>query len=157
MAASHAKDSRPAKKFGGGTPFEYRNCIARFEQAVNNVGMDQRMKLLEMAHWFLGNAADVVDSFLANKDAELAYATARSQLDSLFGSTCDSVLPLVRQISMGKPIAESDLEGHVTLLTKMITAESTASEIDQLDRRDNIADIGERRVKKRNKANLIEM
>ena len=109
MAASHAKDSRPAKKFSGGTPFEYRNCIARFEQAVNNVGMDERMKLLEMAHWFSGNAADVVDSFSANKDAELAYATARSQLDSPFGSTCDSVLPLVRQISMGKPIAESDL------------------------------------------------
>ena len=70
--------------------------------------MDERMKLLEMAHWFSDNAADVVDSFSANKDAELAYATARSQLDSLFGSTCDSVLPLVRQISMGKPIAESD-------------------------------------------------
>ena len=38
----------------------------------------------------------------------------------------------------------------ITLLTKMITAESTASEIgqlDQLDRRDNIADISERRVK----------
>ena len=150
MAASHAKDSRPAKKFGGGTPFEYRNCIARFEQAVNSVGMDARMKLLEMAHWFSGNAADLVDSFSANKNAEEAYAKARSQLDTLYGSTCDSILPLVRQISMGKPIAESDLEGHVTLLTKLITAESTASEIgqlDQLDRRDNIADIAERRVR----------
>ena len=69
MAASHAKDSRPTKKFGGGNLFEYRNCIARFEQAVNNVGMDERMKLLEMSHWFSGNAAKVVDSFSAHKDA----------------------------------------------------------------------------------------
>ena len=61
--------------------------------------------------------ADVVDSFSANKEAALAYATARSQLDSLFGSTCDSVLPLVQKILMGKPVAEYDLEGHVTLLT----------------------------------------
>ena len=67
MAASHAKDSRPTKKFGGGNPFEYRNYIARFEQAVNSVGMDKRMKLLELAHWFSGNAAEVVDSFSAHR------------------------------------------------------------------------------------------
>ena len=51
---------------------------------------------------------------------------------------------------MGKPLAESDLDGHVTLLAKMISAESRASEIgqlDQLDRRDNIAEIAENRVK----------
>ena len=41
----------------------------------------------------------------------------------------------------------SDLNGHVTLLTKMISAKSTVSEIGQLDRRDNIADIAEHRVK----------
>ena len=107
------------------------------------------MKILELAHWFSGNAAEVVDSFAAHPDARMAYATLRSQLDSMYGQTYDSVLPLVRQIAMGKPISEHDLEGHVTLLTKMITAESTASEIgqlDQLDRRDNIADIAERRV-----------
>ena len=150
MAASHAKDSRPTIKFAGGPPFEYRNLIARFEQAVNNVGMDEHMKLLEMSHWFSGNAAEVVDCYSAHKDAAVAYVTARSQLDALYGATFESVVPLVRQITMGKPVAESDLDGHVTLLTKRISAESTASEIDQLDqldRRDNIADIAEHRVK----------
>ena len=136
MAASHAKDSRPTKKFNGGNPFEYRNCICRFEQAVNSPGMDERMKILELAHWFSGNAAEVVDSFSAHEDAALAYATVRSQLDSMYGQTCDSVLPLVRQIANGKPISEYDLEGHVTLLTKMITAESTASQVGQLDQLD---------------------
>ena len=87
----------------------------------------------------------MVDCYSAHKDAAVGYATARSQLDALYGATCDSVVPLVRQIAMGKLVAESDLDGHVTLLTK-ISAESTASKIgrlDQLDRRDNIADIAE--------------
>ena len=92
----------------------------------------------------------MVDCYSAHKDGAIEYGTARSQLDALYGATCDSVVPLVRQIAMGKPVAESDLDGHVTLLTKMISAESTVSQIgqlDQLDRRDNIADIAENRVK----------
>ena len=112
--------------------------------------MDERMKILELAHWFSGNALEVIDSFSAHENAALAYATVRSQLNSMYGQTCDSVLPLVRQIANGMPISENDLEGHVTLLTKMITAESTAyqvGQLDQLDRRDNIGDIAERRVK----------
>ena len=86
----------------------------------------------------------MVDCYSAHKDAAVAYATARSQLDALHGATCDSVVPLVRQIAMGKLVAESDLDGLVTLLTKMISAESTASEIGQLD---HIADIAENQVK----------
>ena len=150
MAASHAKDSRPAKKFGGGAPFDYRNCIARFEQAINNVGMDERMKLLEMSHWFSGNAGEVVDCYSAHKDAGIGYVTARLQLDAIYSATCDSVLPLVRQIAMGKPVSEFDLNGHVKLFTKMISAEWTASKIGQLkqlDWRENIADIAENWVK----------
>ena len=60
------------------------------------------------------------------------------------------MVPLVCLISVGKPIAENDLEGHFALFTKMISAEATASEIGQLhqlDRRDVIADIAEARVK----------
>ena len=93
MAATHAKEARPTKKFAAGTPFEYRNVIARFKQAVNNVRLDERMKLLEMSHWFSGNAGGVVDCYLAHKDAGIGYATARSQLDALYGATCDSVVP----------------------------------------------------------------
>ena len=79
MAASHAKEARRTKKFAAGTPFEYRNLIARFEQAVNNVGMDERMKLLEMSHWFSGNAAEVVDCYSAHKEKNSAHTTATSQ------------------------------------------------------------------------------
>ena len=75
---------------------------------------------------------------------------ARSQLDSLFGATCNSIIPLVCQIAQGKPISEYDLDRHLSLFTKMISTESTSeiSQLDQLDRREMIANIAENRAKK---------
>ena len=84
------------------------------------------------------------------RDTELGYATARSQLDALFGGNCDSVVPLIHQISQGKQIAEGDYDGHMTLFTSLIKAEATAKQIDQveqLNRRDYIGEIAEGRVK----------
>ena len=123
--------------------------IARFEQADNNPGMSARGRLLELSFWFGGHAGEVVECYAAHRDANVAYAT-RSQLDSLFGATCDSVVPLVRQIASDRPIGEYDLDGHLGLFTKMIKAEAMAAEIgqmDQLHRRDVIAEIAEERVK----------
>ena len=150
LAAQHAKEARPAKKFASGSSLEYRNVMARFDMAVKSPGMDSRMKLLEMMHWFAGNAGDVVDCYAASRDSDLAYATVRSELDSLYGATSDSVVPLIRQLASGKAISEFDHDGHLTLYTKLIFAEATAREVgqmDQLNRRDNIADIAENRVK----------
>ena len=150
LAAQHAKEARPAKKFSTGSSLEYRNVMARFDMAVKSPGMDSRMKLLEMMHWFAGNAGDVVDCYAASRDSDLAYATVRSELDSLYGATSDSVVPLIRQLASGKAISEFDHDGHLTLYTRLIFAEATAREVgqmDQLNRRDNIADIAENRVK----------
>ena len=52
MAALHAKESRPTRKFSNGSSLEYRNIVARLELAIDNPGMDARMKLLELSHWF---------------------------------------------------------------------------------------------------------
>ena len=106
LAKLTAKEARPVAKFSNGSPFEFRNSIARFEQAVDNPGMSTKLKLLEMVQWLEGTAGEIVQCYLANRDADVAYAKARSQLDSLFGATCDSVVPLVHQISVGKSIAE---------------------------------------------------
>ena len=57
--------------------------------------MSPKLKLLKMFHWFEGTAGEIVQCYLANRDADVAYAKARSQLDSLFGATCDFVVPLV--------------------------------------------------------------
>ena len=49
--------------------------MARFDMAVKSPGMDSRMKLLEMMHWFAGNAGEVVDCYAASQDSDVAYAT----------------------------------------------------------------------------------
>ena len=124
--------------------------IARYEQAVNNPGMSARGKLLELSFWFGGHAGEMVDCYAAHRDADVAYPTARSPLDLLFDATCDSVVPFVRQIASGRPIGEYDLDGHLGLFTKIIKAEAMAEEIgqmDQLHRRDVIAEIAEGRMK----------
>ena len=118
--------------------------------AVHPPIMTPQMKLLEMPHWFTGIAGKLVECYMANRDPDEAYATARSQLDALFGATCDSVIPLVRQMATGKPIAENDYEAHCVLFTDCVAAEATATEIGQLlqlDRRDIIADIAANRVR----------
>ena len=60
------------------------------------------------------------------------------------------MVTLVRQIATGKPIGEYDLDGHLGLFTKILKAEAMAAEIgqmDQLHRRDVIAEIAEGRVR----------
>ena len=54
--------------------------MARFDMAVNSPGMDSRMKLLEMMHWFAGNTGEVVDYYAASLDSDIAYATVQSEL-----------------------------------------------------------------------------
>ena len=94
------------------------------------------MKLLELSHWFRGHAGDVVEAFSSYRDAEVGYRMARRELDSLFGATADSIVPLVRQLAQGRPISEYDHEGHMTLYTKLIYAKATAKEVGQLDQLD---------------------
>ena len=118
--------------------------------AIATEGMDARMKVLKLQYWFAGHAGEVVECYASYRDAELGYATARSQLDALFGGNCDSVVPLIRQISQGKQIAEGDYDGHMMLFTSLIKAEATAKQInqeEQLNRRDYIGKIAEGRVK----------
>ena len=150
IAAQTAREARPAKKFCSETPMEFRNTLSRFYLAVDNVGMNARMKLNEMGHWFGGSAAEFVECHVSNPDAEMGYAQAISQLESLFGGNCDSALPLVKQLSQGKAIGENDLDGHLQLLSKLWMAESVAQRLgqrDQLDRRESIAEIAEARVR----------
>ena len=134
MARQIVKESRPSRKYSSGNPIEYRNTIARYELAVNNPGMSARGKLLELSHWFSGHAGEVVECYAAHRDPDVAYATARSQLDSLFGASCDSVVPLVQKIASGRLIRRYNLDGHLTLFTRMLKAEEMATEIGQIDK-----------------------
>ena len=149
-AQRHARDFRPTQKFGGKSVIDFGNIIARYEMAVENVGMDSRMKLLEMQHWFEGFPAKMIASFVTEPDADMGYAKARSKLQELFGGTSDSIVPLMEQLVSGKQLGKGDLDGHLQLLSNLMMAESTAQRMGQrsnLDSRDRIAKIIESRLK----------
>ena len=97
LAARHARDFRPVRKCSGTSVIEFRNTVARFEMAVDNVGMDSRMKLLEMQHWFAGHPAKIVSAYVTEPCADTGYSKARSRLQELFGGTSDSIIPFMEQ------------------------------------------------------------
>ena len=146
FSTQRAKDARPPKKFSTGTTIEFKNTMYRFDLATNLPGMDSRAKLNELIHWFDGNPGEIISCFAINPDADMGLSLALSYLDSLFESTSDSLIPLIRQLTSGNRIGEMDYDGHITLFTKMIQAETMAASIgqfSQLDRREVIAKIVE--------------
>ena len=48
--------------------------MTRYEMAVENVGMDSRMKLLEMQHWFDGYPAKIVAAYVTERCADTGYS-----------------------------------------------------------------------------------
>ena len=54
LAKSTAKEARPVTKFLNGSPFEFRNIIARFEQAVDNPACHQSSSC---SRWSTGSRA----------------------------------------------------------------------------------------------------
>merc|ERR1711888_49174 len=149
LAARHARDFRPVKKCSGDSFIEFRNIMTRFEMAVENVGMDSRMKLLEMQHWFVGYPAQIIAAYVTDPCADTGYAKVRSSLQELFGGTSDSIIPLMEQLVNAKQIGKNDLDGHLQFLSDLLVAEATAQQIGQrgqLDNRDRIAKIIEARM-----------
>ena len=118
--------------------------------AVDNVGMDSRMKLLEMQHWFEGYPARIIAAYVTEPCADTGYAKARSQLQEIFGGSSDSIIPLMEQLVSGKQIGKNDLDAHLSFLSDLLVAEATTQQMGQcgnLDNRDRIAKIIETRFK----------
>ena len=149
LAARHARDFRPVKKCSGESFIEFRNIMTRFEMAVENVGMDSRMKLLEMQHWFIGYPAQIISAYVTEPCADTGYAKVRSSLQELFGGTSDSIIPLMDQLVNARQIGRNDLDGHLQFLSDLLVAEATAQQLGQqgqLDDRDRIAKVIEARM-----------
>ena len=123
--------SRLLWKFGGKSIIDFGNIIDRYEMAVENVGMDSRMKLLEMQHWFEGYPAKIVAAYVTEKCADTGYAKALSELQQIFGGTSDSVIPLIEQLVAGKQVGENDLDAHLQFLSELLVVDATTQQMDK--------------------------
>ena len=149
LAQTLAQAARPAIPFEIGSTNAYAIHMARFDLVANTRGMDSRAKVLELSNWFAGTPKTLVDAVAADPDADLAYATARSELDSLFGGQRTSVNSLIAFVKEGKPIQHRDYKGHLDLYGQLRAAETTATASgrrDDLDKKDILETILEKKL-----------
>ena len=149
MAIAQAKDQRPAVKFEAGTAVAYVNHMRRFEEAVNNPDMNSRLKLIELGHWFSGDANIIIESCAAWDDDDTAYASALSELETLFNQIDDTISPSLAQAAQGGQIKEHDHKAHLHLYSTLHQIRATASALDKmqdLDRQDLINNIVKNRL-----------
>ena len=85
LAMKLAKKVRPQKKFSKGDSLEFTNIMAKFDLATNNPALDARTKLMEMEHYFEGAPSKIISAYMAQEDADKAYAKARSELEFIHG------------------------------------------------------------------------
>ena len=149
MAIQRLAESRPAKKVVSGDPLSYRNLMARFDIAVKDEALDDTQRLFELAHWFEGSVSAMIETYASFPDASAAYQQVRAELDKVFGARCDSVVPIIRQLSSGSVIKDGDHAAHLELFTQLVSADATATTLKQrqlLDRFDYCGIIIEKRL-----------
>ena len=99
---------------------------------------------MELLHYFKGAAERVIKSHVTWADADMAFAVVRSELDTLFGQSDKSAVPVLRQASTGGQLKANDYAGHLALYVSLKEALSTAKTVENeadLDRSDLINDI----------------
>ena len=127
LAQTFAQNARPAVPFEMGSANQYLIHMARFDMVANTRGMDSRAKVLELSNWFTGTPQVIIDAVSTIEDADLAYATARSELDALFGRNRDSASSLIQFVNEGKPLHPHDYKGHLSLYGQLRATQATAT------------------------------
>ena len=127
LAQTFAQNARPAIPFEMGSANKYLIHMARFDMVANTRGMDSRAKVLELSNWFTGTPQMIIDAVSTIEDADLAYATARSELDALFGRNRDSVSSLIQFVNDGKLLHQHDYKGHLSLYGQLRATQATAT------------------------------
>jgi len=126
-AHARMQNARPIEPFENGSPNDYALLMANFDMVANTRGMDTRAKVLELQNWFKGAANKIVKSAAMIGDPDIAYATARSKLDDLFGRQNDNIDNLIKSIKQGKAIHSMDHDTHVDTFAELCSFEATAT------------------------------
>jgi hypothetical protein len=104
-------------------------------------GLNSRLLLQELKHYFGGSVGGIVESHLKCKDSNEGLARAKSILDDLFSCKIDSTTALMEGILSGGQIGRDDYQTHIALYKELvelgITSESSDA-IEKIDTRDNI-------------------
>ena len=141
LAMDTAKEWRPSKKFINGTRAEYRDIMNEFERVEALEGLNSRLLLQELRHYFGGSAGGIVEAHLKCRDSNEGLAKAKSILDDLFGQKIDSTTALMEEILDGGQIDRDDYQAHIALykdLVELCITSESSDVVEKIDTRENV-------------------
>ena len=82
-------------------------------------GSTDAMRLAELSHWFIGNAALICDRFVSELDATKGLALALKALRKEFGRRVLTAKQMLQEILAGDKLSEKDFTGLKTFALKL--------------------------------------
>ena len=128
----------------------FRATLQRFQAAVNIPGLSSKVKIAELSHWFGGVAAELIASYAAFDDADIAFQGVISELGFIYGGNTESMAPIINELKAGKTVPKNDHKAHIMFYSELVRVESHARamrQIHQLNNFDTLAEIVESRLK----------
>ena len=122
------KSRRPTTKFSGGSFDAFEAHHQNFLSAVDIEGVSSSVKLRELSNWYVGDAAEVVSSFLRRKDFDQAYVEAIKELKSFWGMRLSTASEMLASTLQGKALSNSNIPAIRSFLIKLKNIHQLAKE-----------------------------
>jgi len=112
-----------------------------FERVEALEGLNSRLLLQELRHYFGGSAGGIVESHLKCRDSNEGLVKAKSILDDLFGQKIDSTTALMEGILNGGQMDRDDYQAHIALykdLVELCITSESSDVVEKIDTRENV-------------------
>ena len=111
LAREMMASGRPPKekKFSGDDrTVDFESYMSKFERVTAGDHITDQMKFMELGHWFVGSAAEIVSMYELEPDPTVALNQAKDHLRSYFGRQYRSASMMIDDLLSGKKILEGE-------------------------------------------------
>ena len=111
LAREMMTSNRPPKEkrfSGNDRSIDFDAYMCKFERVTADEHITDQMKLMEMSHWFLGPAAEIISKYELEPDSSLALSKTKDQLRRYFGRQYRSASMMLEELLAGKKILEGE-------------------------------------------------
>ena len=111
LAREMMTSNRPPKdqRFSGNDhSIDFESHMCKFEKVTNDKHITGQMRLMEMNHWFIGPAAEIVSMYELEPNPTLALSKTKDQLRRHFGRQYRSASMMLEELLAGKKILEGE-------------------------------------------------
>ena len=126
FALAQMKEARPKLKFSSGRHLDFEKQMRLLNTAMRVPGISSQQRLQELQFYFEGPALQLVECFLLREDADVAFSEAIHCLKDKFGTRQESAMEMLESALSGKPVAEKDHAGLLSLYAALKSVVSIA-------------------------------